>query len=150
MFEDRQVKEVVLAFDRRGLDIFLFVIDLTFQQMTGLLLTLFEDIWFYILRFLLAPLQLVEISLPALLFSCDIQISLDLHIRQYLIRYVVVAYRHLSEYHMSLPREQEIIGRKHLKFILNEFLHPLDFIQLSLQFYMITHKQTHLMLCYSL
>jgi len=142
VFEDKQIQEIILTFDSHGLNVILPIIQFAFQQVTGLLLTLFEDTRFYLVRFLSAPLYLIQIFSPTLLFSCDIQIFLNFYIRQYFICYVFAVYSHLSEYHISLPRQQEIFGRKHLKFIPNELLHPLYLIQLSLQFYMITYKHT--------
>lgn len=44
---------------------------------------------------------------------------------------------------MPFPGEEEVIRTEDLKLIFDELLHPLYFVKLSFQLYVITHEQAH-------
>ena len=49
-----------------------------------------------------------------------------------------------SKHLMPLPAKQEIIRGKHTELVFDELLHPLQFIELSLELDVVTHQKAHL------
>jgi hypothetical protein len=150
MFEDGEVEEVVLALDVGGFLLLLLVRDLALEQVAGLLLTLPENVGLDLLGLLLVALQLVDVALPTLLLGGDVQVAFYLHVGEDLAGAVVVGDGEFPEVHVPLPGEEEVVGREHFEFVLDELLHPLDLVQLALQLDMVAHQQAHLVLCYRL
>lgn len=128
VFEDAEVKEVVLAFYGGGLSVFFFVIDLIFEQIVRFLFIFAEDSGLDSLCFLFATLCTVHVALSRFLLGCYCQKALDLHIRQNFVRDKAVGDGKFAAGHVTLPREKKVVRGEHFELILDELFHPLDFI----------------------
>jgi hypothetical protein len=141
VLENGEVEKVVLALYCLGLVlVFVVVVDLALKEVVGLLLAFAKDVGFHLLGLLLAALLVAVLALAGLFFGGDVEEAFDFHVGEDLVSGEGVCDSQSAEDIVAFPGEEEVVGGEHFELVLDELLHPLDFVELAFEFDVVAHQ----------